>query len=158
MILLSFMLALLVSCKDEQLVAEDDLYHTWEARSFVSVESVAYPKNEGVAILLTFKKDGTYLLKLDVNTCSGSFETSDNKGITIDYPPCTEKCCDSDFSIKLTAMLPKVTSYHIENRSLQLRVPEWGAVHLELVEKEDSRLTINDFRLKNKDYSHWLMQ
>ncbi|MGE5427871.1 MAG: META domain-containing protein [Methylococcaceae bacterium] len=130
-ILFGFAFALFVSCKNEQIVTDDNIYHTWEAKSFISVESVAYPKKEGVAILLTFKRDGTYYLKLDVNTCLGDFERGDNKSITIDYPPCTEKCCDSEFSNKLAAMLSKVTTYRITGDHLYLSVPEWGDIKLE---------------------------
>ena len=43
--------------------------YTWDAKTFFSLESVAYLKNENKAILLTFKKDGTYSLMLDINSC-----------------------------------------------------------------------------------------
>jgi len=121
----------LVSCnKDED--ANSMLYSTWEAKSFMSLESVAYPKNENKSILLTFKKDGTYSLKLDVNSCGGRFTLDKNDQIEIESPACTEACCDSKFSEKLVMMISKVKSYSISENTLKLTVPQWGYIECEI--------------------------
>lgn len=125
---------LLSSCREEVTVADNDLYHTWEAKSFISVESVAYEKIEGNAILLTFKRDGTYGLKLDVNSCGSKFDVGKDNSIELENPACTEACCDSPFSNKLSSMLPKVTSYRITGENLYLNVPQWGEIKLEMKE------------------------
>ncbi len=128
LILLAF-----VACdKDEK--ANAILYHTWEAKEFMSIESVAYPKNENTKILLTFNSSGTYHLKLDVNSCGGNFATGRNNHLEIESPACTEACCDSKFSEKLASMLQKVTTYEISGSTLMLNVPQWGFIELELVE------------------------
>ena len=124
----------LISCQKDQVIADGDICHTWEAKTFISLESVAYPKNENTPILLTFKKDGTYLLKLDINSCGGTFKTSNGNQIEIEFPACTEACCDSQFSNKLASMLPEVVTYSIEDHTLQLNVPQWGFIEFELVE------------------------
>lgn len=110
------------------------LYHTWEAKEFMSIESVAYPKNENTKILLSFNSSGTYHLKLDVNSCGGNFTTGKNNHLEIESPACTEACCDSKFSEKLASMLQKVTTYEISGNTLTLNVPQWGFIELELVE------------------------
>jgi len=110
------------------------LYHTWEAKEFMSIESVAYPKNENTKILLTFDPSGTYHLKLDVNSCGGNFATGKNNHLEIESPACTEVCCDSKFSEKLVSMLSKVTTYEISGNLLTLNVPQWGFIELEFVE------------------------
>ncbi|HET6558677.1 MAG TPA: META domain-containing protein [Prolixibacteraceae bacterium] len=122
---------LMGSCQEEIVAGDDDLFHTWEATEFMSLESVAYPRNEGSAVLLTFKRDGSYHLRLDVNSCMGSYETGDSASIHIESAGCTKMCCDSPFSVKLSEMLTKVTSYQIEDDTLQLHVPGWGYVELE---------------------------
>ncbi|HET6556519.1 MAG TPA: META domain-containing protein [Prolixibacteraceae bacterium] len=122
------------SCQEEVIIADDDILHTWEATTFVSVESVAYPMNEDSAVLLTFKRDGSYSLKLDVNNCMGSYETGEGDSISISTPGCTKMCCDSPFSVKLAGTLSKVTTYSIDDNTLQLHVPAWGLLEFELVE------------------------
>jgi heat shock protein HslJ len=126
---------ILVACQKDQMVVDQTICQTWEAKTFISLESVAYPKNENAPILLTFKEDGTFSLRLDINSCGGTFKTRNGNQIEIEYPACTEACCDSPFSTKLASMLPKVTSYQLEDQSLQLNVPQWGFIQCELVRK-----------------------
>ena len=121
------------ACQQEVVHSDEAIFHTWEAKEFISVESVPYEKLEGNPILLTFKRDGTYALKLDINSCGGNFQ-ADTNWIELTLPICTEACCDSPFSYKLASMLPKVTSYTIEGETLKLNVPQWGYIELELVE------------------------
>jgi heat shock protein HslJ len=126
--------SVLISCKREQTIQVDTIYHTWEAKTFISVESIAYPKNENTPILLTFKKDGTYSLKLDINSCGGRYHVDNSHQIEIGFPACTEACCDSQFSNKLATTLAKVNSFNIKDHTLKLNVPEWGDIKFELVE------------------------
>jgi len=131
-ILLTFLIFSLsiVSCRKNE-EANAALYQTWEVKEFMSLESVAYPKNESNRILLTLSKSGSYSLKLDINSCGGQFNTSGKNGISIESGACTEACCDSPFSQKLTSMLPKVKSYQIDKNTLRLEVPQWGFIELE---------------------------
>jgi len=122
-----------ISCKEDE-DSINNLCQTWEAKNFMSIESVAYPKNENKPILLTFKKDGTYSLKLDINSCGGNFATGKNNLIELESPACTEACCDSKFSEKLASTISRVTSFDIEGKTLKLNVPKWGYIECELVE------------------------
>lgn len=127
-----FLSLILISCgKDES--SGNSLYQTWEAKNFISFESVTYPKNENTSVLLAFKTDGTYSLKLDINSCSGSFISEKSNQLEIEAPACTEACCDSKFSGKLASVLSGVTSFRIEGRTLKLDVPQWGYIEFELV-------------------------
>ena len=121
----------LISCNKDKEV-NSVLFSTWEAKSFMSLESVAYPKNENNKILLTFLPSGTYQLKLDINSCGGIFTREKNNQLEIESSACTEACCDSKFSEKLATMLPKITSYTIEGQTLKLNVPQWGYIEFVL--------------------------
>ncbi len=122
------------SCQKENTPVEYKIYNTWEAKEFISILSFNYPKDKDNKLLLTFKQGGTYQLKLDVNTCSGKFESNVANLIEVDFPACTEICCDSEFSNKFVALLPSVTSYTIKGKILDLNVPNWGTIRLDLVE------------------------
>lgn len=128
-----FLLFTLISCKKDE-DKNSVLFATWDAKSFMSLESVAYPKNGNNKILLTFNKSGSYHLKLDINSCGGNFTSGKNNQLEMESPACTEACCDSKFSEKLAIMLPKVTSYSIDGKTLKLNVPQWGYIELELAE------------------------
>jgi hypothetical protein len=128
-----FIFILLNSCKNDRETEANLLYNTWEAKSFMSIESMAYPKNENNKILMTFEKSGSYQLKLDINSCGGPFILGNNNRLEIKSTACTEACCDSQFSEKLATMLLRVESYSIEGQILKLNVPQWGYIEMELV-------------------------
>lgn len=125
---------LVCSCQEEVVAGDNELLHTWEATGFMSLESVAYPKNDNYSPRLTFKRDGKYSLKLDMNSCMGSFEKGEGNSLSIQSAGCTKICCDSQFSEKLAGMLSRVTSYTIEKNTMQLHVPGWGYIECKRVE------------------------
>jgi len=127
------LLLTLISC-NKDVEVNSILFSTWEAKSFMSIESVAYPKNENNKIQLAFYENGIYSLKLDVNGCGGTFKMNNENQIEIEPANCTYICCDSKFSDKLAMTISKVTSYSIEGKILKLNVPQWGYIKLELVE------------------------
>lgn len=126
------LLTLFFSCRkvDDHAI----LYQTWEAKEFMSIESAAYLKNENTKVLLTFKRSGSYSLKLDINSCGGNFSVGKNNQLEIGSTACTEACCDSKFAEKVAAMLSRVTTYEISGKTLKLNVPQWG--YIELVSAE----------------------
>jgi hypothetical protein len=133
--ILVLLLILLIpgSCHKDDTPAVYTLYNTWEVKEFISILSVNYPRNADKKLLLTFDQGGTYQLKLDVNTCSGTFESSVANLISVGFPVCTDLCCDSKFSSKFIDILPSVTSYSIKGMVLDLNVPNWGTIRLDLV-------------------------
>jgi len=133
---LKIFILLLVVCACRKDGASDtrSIYDSWEAKSFMSIESVAYPKAENKKILLTFDRSGVFSLKLDINGCGGNFTLGQNSQLGMTSPICTEICCDSKFSEKLVQTLSKVTSYTIEGNILKLNVPQWGWIELKLAE------------------------
>ncbi|MBL7965667.1 MAG: META domain-containing protein [Prolixibacteraceae bacterium] len=125
------LLALVFSCRKDD--DHSGLFQTWEAKEFMSIESVAYPKNANTKVLLTFNRSGSYHLKLDINSCGGNFATGKSNQIEMETAACTEACCDSKFAEKVAAMLSRVNSYEISGNTLKLNVPQWGYIELQLV-------------------------
>lgn len=125
------LLIVFLSCREDD--DHSGLFQTWEAKEFMSIESVAYPKNANTKVLLTFNRSGSYNLKLDINSCGGNFATGKSNQIEIETAACTEACCDSKFAEKVAAMLSRVTSYEISSKTLKLNVPQWGYIELQLV-------------------------
>lgn len=123
------------SCKDE-LVQTQDIFHTWEAKEFISLESVSYPKIEENKILLNIESPNSYQLKLDYNQCNGQISQLSHSKIVFQSAGCTKICCDSKFSQKLVEMLPQVTSYHLDNHKLNLYIDGWGSILLQRIQLE----------------------
>ena len=117
--------------EDESPVVED-IYYNWEVVDFMSIESMLYSKDNNYNPRIEFKQDGSFNIKLDINSCSGSFEIKPDNQIAISLVVCTEACCDSDFSTKFAAMLSRVESYDLEDDQLRLDVPAWGFINLKL--------------------------
>ena len=115
----------LFSCEKSKCEGSGNIYQSWEVTDFMSVESVAYPKDNNYKPVIEFENDGRYSLKLDKNSCSGSFTLTGKNNISISAAGCTKICCDSEFSKKLTAMLPQVKDYSIEGSKLKLNVLDW---------------------------------
>jgi heat shock protein HslJ len=131
-IFITFLVLALLSCDKKEKDEMKSIYGKWEATDFISLESVAYPKKDGFNPILEFKNDGTYNLQLDFNKCSGDFTLLNNNGISFSSVGCTKMCCDSNFSLKFSQMLPQVKTYHIKRNKLKLEVPDWGCINLEL--------------------------
>lgn len=125
------LLIVFLSCREDD--DHSGLFQTWEAKEFMSIESVAYPKNANTKVLLTFNRSGSYNLKLDINSCGGNFATGKSNQIEMETAACTEACCDSKFAEKVAAMLSRVESYEISGNTLKLNVPQWGYIELQLV-------------------------
>lgn len=123
----------LLSCEKDKSNKAVDIYNEWEVIDYMSIESVLYAKSDNTNPVIEFQKDGSFALKLDANRCFGSFILSGENEIEISSPGCTKMCCDSDFSNKVTIMLPKVKSHTLEDGKLKLNVPEWGWINLRLI-------------------------
>lgn len=127
-----FLLAFVFSCVKNQTDEGTSIYGKWEVTGFNSVESAAYSIIDGFYPVIEFNNDGSYNLKLDVNSCFGSIVLSENNRILISAAGCTKMCCDSEFSQKFVQILPRVESYQIENNNLKLDIPDWGWINLKL--------------------------
>lgn len=121
-----------VSCNKDNNEVADSIYYKWEVEYFMSAESLFYSKIDNYNPIIEFIKDGGFTLKLDANSCVGSFNLSDENSIEISSPGCTKICCDSDFSNKFSIMLSQVESYSINKNQLKLNVTGWGSINLKL--------------------------
>lgn len=128
-----FYLSILFSCNKNEDEGSNAIYQSWLVLDFMSVESVAYPKDKDFNPVIKFKNDGSYSLKLDLNSCSGSFTLTGENNISISAAGCTKICCDSEFSKKFVAMLPRVSEYSIEGNKLKLNVSGWGWIEMKVV-------------------------
>lgn len=118
---------------DDNCTCTRDIYGKWEVEGFMSVESVAYSKDNNYTPVIEFYNDGTINIVLDVNLCFSDFELGEESSMTISAGGCTKICCDSDFSKKFMEMLPQVSTYEIENDELKLKVSGWGWIQLKFV-------------------------
>ena len=121
-----------LSCEKREHRVADDIFNKWEVVDFMSVESMYYAKTDNYSPVIEFAADGSFLLKLDRNSCFGSFTLSGENGISMSGPGCTKICCDSDFSIKLAVILSQVESYSFEENTMKLNVSGWGWINLKL--------------------------
>jgi heat shock protein HslJ len=122
----------LFSCDKKENEGLNNIYQSWEVTDFMSLESVAYPKDNSYNPVIEFKNDGSYSLKLDKNSCSGSFTLTEENNISISAAGCTKICCDSKFSQKFLEVLPQVTDYSIDENKLKLNIVGWGWINLVL--------------------------
>ena len=122
---------LLPSCDKEKCSCNNsEIIGKWEIVDFISLESIAYTKNNNYNPRFEFKTNGTFHLVLDVNVCNGNYALADGNTMNCSTAGCTEMCCDSPFSEKVVAMLPRVASYDFLDSELQLKVPDWGWINL----------------------------
>lgn len=128
--IISVLILVMFSCNKSETKERISIYGKWEVNCFMSVESVLYQVKDGFFPEMEFKTDGSYYLKLEMNSCLGNFTLSGNDQISISDSGCTKICCDSDFSKKFVQLLPQVQSFQFENNILKLEVPEWGWIEL----------------------------
>jgi hypothetical protein len=131
LILLALSIFVIFSFNKNDTDGNNDIYGKWKVTQILSVESVLYTKKDGYNPRIEFKTDGTFSLRLDENSCGGSFALTKSKGISFSGAECTEICCDSGFSQKIARMLTHIKSYHFEKDKLKLVVPGWGWMELE---------------------------
>lgn len=69
--------------------------------------------NPAASYILKLADDGTYSLRLDVNTCTGNYDIDlQNKRISFDGG-CSEACCDSDPALNIAEILGQTVRYEI---------------------------------------------
>jgi heat shock protein HslJ len=119
------------SCKKDTDEVSAAIYNSWEVVDFMGIEMVVFPKKDNYNPVIEFKKDGSYLIKLDANSCSGTFKIFGGDSIEISTPGCTKMCCDSRYSQKIVSELSEVKTYSVDGNSVKLNVPGWGWIELE---------------------------
>lgn len=83
----------------------------WRVSQVKNGEDVTDP---AASYILKLEDDGTFSLRLDVNTCSGAYEIDlQNKRISFDGVGCTEACCDSEPALDVAEVLGKVVRYEL---------------------------------------------
>mgnify|MGYP000037970671 CR=1 FL=1 len=65
-----------------------------------------------------------YSFRMDVNTCFGTFTTSNKSQITYSSAGCTEICCDTEIAEKALELISTAEEYKIEGIELTLSGPK----------------------------------
>lgn len=69
---------------------------------------------------LEFDDDNGFTARLDVNSCSGTYELIDSKNIKFDGMHCTYSCCDTEYAEDFARLLRVMTKYSKRGRKLIL--------------------------------------
>ena len=110
LIIISLFLLIFISCEKED-INIDIMSNSWELVKMKKQGENSYIKaNE--TYILKFTSDTTYTLNLDVNNCGGHYEILNSGNIDISAMGCTEICCDSEFSVDLSLLFPKMAEYY----------------------------------------------
>ena len=106
------------SCKKED-INIDITSNNWEVVKIKKQGESKYTK-AGKSYIIVFKNDGSFTLRLDVNTCYGNYKIIKSGSIKLDGVGCTEICSDSDFAVDLAYLFPKMTEYYGKGKELIL--------------------------------------
>ncbi len=114
--LLFFTLLLtLFSCQQEE---DASIVNKWKVSGYVKNNN-SITQSAPSAIYLTFKKDKSVSINLEINSCSGSYDI-EKKELKLEGFACTEACCDSEFSMELLSLLSSVNAYSSQGNELNL--------------------------------------
>ena len=85
--------------------------------------------------IVEFRDEKSIGIKLDINSCGGGYELSDDKTIKISPLACTKACCDSDFADNLARALSEMTTAKSSSNQLMLEnLSQKSHIKLKLVE------------------------
>jgi heat shock protein HslJ len=110
-------LVILFSCKEDD-DSDATIFGKWKVEGYVANAS-SPSKTASTDAFVTFNNDKSVNLTLEINTCTGTF-TLNSDTLLIKDIGCTEACCDSEFSLELTELLPRVEGYYFTNGKLNL--------------------------------------
>ena len=102
----------LVACSKDDIDVSNLLY-IWTVVSIQTIDSIILyiPPEEKVTI--TFQKNNTFNVQLEVNVCEGNFNIAVPNSMSINSVGCAYAYCDSEFSQKFIELLPQTTTYTI---------------------------------------------
>jgi len=83
----------------------------WEVVKIKKQGESSYTKAEE-SYILKFTDKQTYNVNLDVNECFGEYNIKSSGNIYMSTMGCTEICCDSEFALSFSELLPKMTSFY----------------------------------------------
>lgn len=122
------LLMLLCLIGSQDLWAQDAaLYNNnWQILRLEEGKTNTLVENQG--LVLSFREQGSFGLKLDINRCKGKFEVEEKRRRSyLLFDPllsCTKRCCDSPESSKIAqALQGKWEISRIDNEGLQLSGP-----------------------------------
>lgn len=120
----------LISCTEDISLAELQ-FGKWEVEKIKKAGESSFRKAKN-SYFLEFDEDKGFLARLDVNTCSGTYELIDSKNIKFDGMSCTYGCCDTEYAEDFARLLRVMT--HYSKRGNKLILEGEGQIVLKRVE------------------------
>lgn len=99
--------------EDKKLIETEWVVNSYSAQNTTNIV------NAPASYTMTFKNKNFHLA-LDVNTCGGDYSLGSGNKIKFSALYCTEACCDSDFAMKITQLIPLMKEYTINGDQLLL--------------------------------------
>ncbi|WP_420574012.1 DUF6438 domain-containing protein [Kordia sp.] len=113
-LVLSVLVLTLVSCDAS---TKEFIGSSWRITDLVKEGKSIPVANE---VTLFIKSDTEFLLKLDRNSCFGTYEITGKDGIKMLDLGCTKICCDSEFSLAVVNALSKVSKINLNKDRVTL--------------------------------------
>jgi len=128
LILFSFTL---LACTKENISLAELQFGKWEVEKIKKAGDSSFRKAEN-SYFLEFDDDNGVVARLDVNSCSGTYELIDSKNIKFDGMSCTYACCDTEYAEDYARLLRVMTQY--SKRGNKLFLEGQGEIVLKRVE------------------------
>lgn len=128
LLLTAIITPLLLCCSKEK---QEVIENNWQVESIkVHADSAFHHPAQGKIYTLAFETKINYVLKLDVNKCSGKVKFKSSSSIDFTDTGCTEICCDSDFAKNIVYILIEVEKYHLTDTTLILTKKNGKVINL----------------------------
>lgn len=112
--ILSILILTLISC---DATTKEFIGTSWKVTQLTENGKATKATND---VILTIKSATEFTLKLDKNSCFGTYTIIGKDTIKLSNLSCTEMCCDSDFSMAVSNALYKVSSISFEKEKASL--------------------------------------
>ncbi len=117
-VLLSILVLTLISCDAS---TKEFIGSSWKVTELKTNGETVKVTND---VILTVKNDTEFTLKLDANSCFGTYSITGKTKISMGELACTEMCCDSDFSKAVVKALYKVSNIDYNKNNVTLAADE----------------------------------
>ena len=122
---------LLFSCTKENISLAELQLGKWEVEKFKKTKGSSFLKAEK-SYTLAFTSDSSIVVRLDKNRCEGTYQISNDENISFSTLSCTYLCCDTEYAMDFSRLIPFMTKY--SSRGNQLILEGQGQIVLKRIE------------------------
>lgn len=122
---------LLFSCTKENISLTELQLGKWEVEKIKKANGSSFLKAEK-SYTLAFTSDSSIVVRLDKNSCEGTYQISSDENIRFSTLPCTYLCCDTEYATDFVSLIPFMTKY--SKRGNQLILGGQGQIVLKRME------------------------